>query len=368
MLAEIFINVLKLLVKASAGVDSLSNTIITEGLMIAKKLDSNILELKFRYYQGYLLFERNQVYKSIVEHEQILKFTEKGNSINYELRALNLLRLAIGYRRIGKFQESREDLIRALKFAVKANLKGFYLKFRSNYAATFYYIDPKKHHQYYQRSLEIAQRQDDLHREGRLLLQIATNYFRFGNYELAKKRFASAQNILHKIQSPSEEIRYNLNYSCFLIAYQHEYNHAELLLKEAEAIAVTQKNFRRLWRIYSNLATIFEQKKDDLTYTYDHKVWELLVESNYEGKIFYENVIEFNREQCAILNIMLRGHGIKKYQLLIENIKKQLSKSLFNSFKKECTKINNNVISDIRLNLSGFCKPLNTGYRFLIPE
>jgi hypothetical protein len=371
-LLDTFLSTLNLLTKVSSGSDSLSSNIITEGLMLVQMNNTNIfLEAQFRYYLGYFLFERNLVSASIREHIKVKELLENVvNDDKLAFKARNLVRLAIGLRRIGEFESSRQILLKGLKVNSFIGDKSFYLDFRSNYAATFYYSDPSKHHRYYTRSLLLAKNYHSNHKEARIHLQLATNHFRFSEYSQSKTEFAICKDMFDNIQSFNEQIRYNLNYACYLMAAEDNLEYSEMLLKEAENLALLYNNHRRLWRIYSNLATLYEIKKNILfSFEYDSRVLNLLLLKDAESDLEnYVKVLSNNREICAFINIYLRISTYPIYKKLNKEVSKILPPSFVNMIHLEMNKVNTNKLDRLKLNLQGFCKLLKSNYRFLIPE
>ncbi|NOQ25817.1 MAG: hypothetical protein GQ564_10690 [Bacteroidales bacterium] len=364
LLKELLLSTLRTLLEISSGSDNLTDRIISEGLMIAKQSSDNYSEALFRYHYGYLLMERNDVARSIDEHKKVielLKNCEREDRDTSELLAENILRLAICHRKIGEFKESRKLLIEGLKLNQDKS-RNYYIGFRGNFAATFYYTDPERHLRYYQRTLEIAEKQNLQHLIARTHLQLGISYFRFSNYEKANYEFQIAKEMFKTLESTNEQVRYNLNWGCYLLVVKKEFIQSEMILKEAEEIAIRQKNERRLWRIYANLATIYESSnKIKRAFEYDNLAINIILKGHDFNNDIVGKVVLHNRERCALINIFLRIILFPEYEKLSVRIKQVIGKKLFSILKKDAKLVIESKVSDLTLEMGSFFKEINNG-------
>ncbi|NVO12332.1 MAG: restriction endonuclease [Bacteroidales bacterium] len=360
LLKEFLFSALETLSEISSGSDNLTNEIISEGLMLTKQSSDKFGEATFRYYHGYLLMERNDVAKSLNEHQMVYKLIDECIKTEdaSELLKKNQLRLAICYRKIGEFDKSRRLLLEGLRLN-KDKTRNYYVGFRGNFAATYFYTDPKRHQKYYLRTLEIVEKQKAVHLIARTNLQLAISFFRLDDYKQAEYRFLLAKKSFKSLQSTNENIRYNLNWSSYLFVVKQDIFQAEILLKEAEELALRQRNERRLWRIYANLATIYECLGEiTKAVTYDTLVLEIILKGLDFSNSIISKVILFNRERCALINISIRAKIYSQYRMLNIEMEKHTNTETYYLLKKDAEFVLSKKSIKLSMEMGSFFKQL----------
>lgn len=245
------------LVKVGSGGSPTVSQALTEGLMLAEKLNDRFLKASFTMYHGRLEFNQDKPLVSLELHkkaEELFVGLDQHEEINRQ-RAINLVRLAIGLRSSGQLSESRSTLIQALKLRWGLDWD-LATQVRSNFGATYFYLDWTKTRHHWEKATQIAARADITYRFVHGLIDIASLDLLEDKSELAKGELNYAFELSREYGLENSELRCLLNLGCLSLMQNDPLNALEYL-RDADRLGFRHQIGRRLWRVRSNMATAY---------------------------------------------------------------------------------------------------------------
>jgi len=339
--------------------------IVTEGLLVARHLRDTRSAGRFRYHYGQMLFERNRVEAAAKEHieaERLAASTKGARSDGS--RALNLVRLAICERQLGKHEISLSTLRRALSHRgeMRWNLL---VRVLSNYGAAFLYSDWKRVRKFWERALSVAKRHSLDERVVHTLIDVGYLDLLEGKLEAARSRLEQAGRIAESKRYENSLLRVNLNLAC-LDLEEGEFESALRRLLNAEELAILHMIGRRLWRIRANLATTYEAMGDlKRSYIRDRSVIETLGKThNSDGPKKNMSSLVKKREILAISNIRLRANSLSTHKDLLLGLEPELHRAA----SEIAEGVTSGHLETLPSNFGKHCRSISNRLRFIITE
>lgn len=240
----------------SSGSNSLSDAIITEARMLSQRLNDHISTASLIDMEGRLLFERNDIEKAIICHEEAERIFASISKGWVGDRAENLVRLAICLRQIGCREDSLKTLKQALKYRAKSDWT-LLNKIRSNTGAAYLRSDWTKVRYHWERQLRSASIHNLVPREAHALASLSFINLFDGRQTEGRLQAEKALEIAKAQGLENTCLRCDLNLSVSSLM-EGNIEAAFHYLNEAEFIAIQHQIGRRLWRVYANLATTHE--------------------------------------------------------------------------------------------------------------
>jgi len=240
----------------SAGTPSVDKA-LTEGEMLALRLQDKTLRATLKMYHGRQEFNRDRPVDSLRLHqeaESILTTVEPTKEVS-RLRVNNLVRMAIALRSDGQLEESRRMLIKAMRERQGRNWS-FAIQARANFGATFFYIDWDKTRHHWQRAVQIAERHNLVDRYVHGLIDVAFLDLLEEQMMAAKQALEKALALSRDYGLENSELRCLLNLGCFAMMNGDPVQGLELL-READRLGFRHTIGRRLWRVRANMATAY---------------------------------------------------------------------------------------------------------------
>jgi len=170
-------------------------------------------------------------------------------------RAQNLVRLAIALRQIGQLEESRRELVRALRER-KSSDWSLATQVRANFGATFFYIDWDKTRHHWSRALLIAELRNLPDRKVHSLIDVAHLDLLEDQNEKAIQQLEEALVLSKDYGLENSELRCLLNLGCEAMMRGDPVQAIDLL-READRLGFRHGIGRRLWRVRANMATAY---------------------------------------------------------------------------------------------------------------
>ncbi len=360
--------------RIGSGSQAIVKTFITEGLILAKILNDHQSLGIFHIRQGVLLFEKNDLDKSIDEFQKALNYLPLSD---YHNRGHALVELAISQRHAGKYHESFITLKQALK---EAGNKDFEIKLRvfANAGSLYFNTDWKYTRKYWHKALKVAESWGAVNYWTHMLIDIGHLNLLDNCFEEANRYYQLAYEKAQSSGLKSQEFKIQLHRSILTLAEKGDNElqllYSEALLKQAESLGIMYSIDRKLWRVYANWANVTELKAQKmsnrlpdeinqlwrLAYTYDKKAI-----SEFKEAITSQNNNELinNRRVIPILvNTYLRSldpnYPNQELLELIDTPVLTYVKSISNLVLK-------NNLDQIPPNIIKFVKPLLGNYRFV---
>lgn len=304
----------------SSGTPSVSQA-LSEGGMLAEKLKDQVIQATITLYHGRQEFNRDRPLESLALHkkaDEIFARVEPTRESN-RLRTQNLVRMAIAFRAIGKLDESRKALIRAIKGRFGQNWT-LATQVRGNFGATYFYIDLNKTRHHWQRAVDIAKRLNLTDRYVHSLIDVATLDLLEDKEERAERSLNEAYDLSRNYGLENSELRCFLNLGC-LALMRGEPLKALDLLRDADRLGFRHGIGRRLWRVRSNMATAYFILGDkERSLSTDQIVLESMVFLQKEISTEEEkNQLFRTRIVFALTNIVLRAKKSKAHQKLLQS-------------------------------------------------
>ena len=286
----------------SSGSSSLSDAILTEARMLSQRLDDHISTASLIAMEGRLLFERNNIEKAIICHEEAERIFASISEGQIADRAENLVRLAICLRQIGRRDDSLKTLKQALKYRAKSDWT-LLNKIRSNTGAAYLRSDWNKVRYHWERQLRSACIHKLVPREAHALASLSFINLFDGRQTEGRRQAEKALEIAKSQGLDNTCLRCDLNLS---VSSLMEGNTEAALhyLNEAESIAIQHQIGRRLWRVYANLATTHELCGNlEGARSRDLQTLASLKTETWDG----DNVLKRGRTLLPLINIAFRA-------------------------------------------------------------
>jgi tetratricopeptide (TPR) repeat protein len=312
----------------SAGTPSVDKA-LTEGEMLAERLQDKTLRATLKMYHGRQEFNRDRPVESLRLHqeaESMFATVEPTKEVS-RLRVNNLVRMAIALRSDGQLEESRRTLVKAMRERRGRNWP-FAIQARANFGATFFYIDWNKTRHHWQRAVQIAERHNLVDRYVHGLIDVAF-------LDLLEERMTAAEQALEKALALSRdyglensELRCLLNLGCFALMSGNPRQALELL-READRLGFRHGIGRRLWRVRANMATAYFILGDtDRSVATDQITLNSMPSLEGESSLLdAKRFFSGTRLILALANITLRAETSDKHQNLLRTLPTPIQES-----------------------------------------
>lgn len=233
--------------------NEISARLLTLAQMYAGYARDNVASSKFRYYEGRRLFGMNlyaEAYEAFLDAERIWP---KG----IESRAPELsrvrLRQAICERHLGNLEGARRTMKRALRLRPGPDWKLFE-SVVANLGAFYMYEDQKQAATYWSKGLRVARLAGHVDEVAHFLNDLAHIALMECRYGAALDTLNQAGAVIEKHGLRKEQLRSNILTACIFLCLDR-LAPARHALSQAEDLALSHGDLRRLWRVRANMAT-----------------------------------------------------------------------------------------------------------------
>lgn len=288
--------------------DELSSRLITIGMMNAEKYPTTHHKSLFTFFEGRLRFGQSQYDKAIALFESAEQSWPTGKDARSKLLSRIRLRIAICERHLGRVEDARLTMHRALRFRDGVDW-GLFEQVSANLGAFYMYENQQAAKRYWSKGLRAATRTDDKHQIAHFLNDLGHIEIMLDNYGTAETKVAEAAAVADKHGVLKESIRSNIFYGCIGMA-RNKLEFATTAFRAAEADAFSQHNLRRLWRIRANLATVAElQGNMEEAFVKD---WQSLAQMPISNEMvrISTGLKKRSRVSGALVNIVFRYHQV----------------------------------------------------------
>jgi tetratricopeptide (TPR) repeat protein len=314
--------------------------LLTEVAMLAEELDDDLGRARIEYFRGRAEFDSDNFFAS-AQHHHAAEVRLSETDPNGADRLVNLHRLFLCERQMGRLERANACLrhIEAVSGdRADAGVRARMITYRG-YADLYH--DLRQTQVLWKEALAVSSAaglEDRIidHRLG--CAYVATLLDEASG---ALEHFADAEARLQTRDLESFRLRLFLNRGALHLASGH-LAEARVDLEEAQRIAVKYGNFRRLWRVDANLATVFEASGDsERSLSYERRSmagWK--VRAAHEERFGERAPWLGQRHVLAPLNIALRARaGSEAHSALLE----QLSNSARAEIHRLASLIENNT-------------------------
>lgn len=349
----------------SAGTPSVEKT-LTEGAMLAERLEDKLSRATFKMYQGRQEFNRDRPAEALRLHEiaeGMFSTLERTEEVD-RLRASNLVRLAIAYRSNGRLEDSRRTLLRAIRERRGLDWS-LVTQVRANFGATFFYTDWDKTRRHWERAVRIARQYDLPDRYVHGLIDVAFLDLLKDQPEKAGQDLERALVLSRDYGFDNSELRCLLNLGCLALIHG-EPAQALNLLREADRLGFRHRIGRRLWRVRANMATAYfllgevEQSKATDRIALNSM-------PSLEGETSLLDATRFlagTRFALALANVVLRAQDSEPHRELLQSLPPLALKTAWTLARA----VLENKLDDLPALRGRHCKQLKNQRFFLITE
>jgi tetratricopeptide (TPR) repeat protein len=255
--AELLLRYVEHLVAVGSGGTPSIDKALTEAEMLAERRKDQALRATLKMYHGRQEFNRDRPLQSLELHKaaDAMFGSLKSTAEVRKRRAQNLVRLAIALRQTGQFEESRLELVRALRERRSSDCS-LATQVRANFGATFFYIDWNKTRHHWSRALRLAELRHLSDRKVHSLIDIAHLDLLEDQNEMAVQRLEEALVLSKDYGLENSELRCLLNLGCEAMMRGDPVQAIDLL-READRLGFRHGIGRRLLRVRANLATAY---------------------------------------------------------------------------------------------------------------
>lgn len=344
----------------SAGSPSI-DIALTEAEMLAVRRKDRALRATLMMYHGRQEFSRDNPHGALERHklaEEMFASLESTPEVQ-KRRSRNQVRLAIALRQTGQLDESRRQLVRAIKRRRQSDWT-LATQVRANFGATFFYIDWTRTRRHWSRAVRIAELRHLPDRLVHSLIDVAHLDLLEDELEAAVEKLEHALSISKEFGLENSELRCLLNLGCEAMM-RGDHFHAIDLFRAADRLGYRHGSGRRLWRARANLATAYFLLGDvEKSLTADkitiNSMPSLKNRLEFEAAPFYET-----RLILALANIAIRARISTGHKALLTEIPDSISHSAV-EFAAMVLKGESELLPGLR---GRHCKNLN-GQRFFI--
>lgn len=360
--AELLLRYVEHLVAVGSGGTPSIDKALTEGEMLAERRKDHALRATLKMYHGRQEFNRDRPYQSLELHEaaESMFASLKSTPEIRKRRSQNLVRLAIALRQTGQLEESRRELIRALRERRSSDWS-LATQVRANFGATFFYIDWSKTRHHWSRAVRIAELRHLPDRKVHSLIDVAHLDLLEDQNEMAVQKLEQALILSKDYGLENSELRCLLNLGCEAMM-RGDPPQALDLLREADRLGFRHGLGRRLWRVRANMATAYFLLGDIQKSLTTDKIT-LNSMPSLEGALSLDDPPSFSKTRLilALANIVLRASKSEVYQMILADIPDPIL--------RVARELASDVINgrlDLLPGLRGrHCKELN-GHRFFV--
>ncbi|WP_028301516.1 restriction endonuclease [Oceanospirillum beijerinckii] len=255
-LLDTIVSPLKYMDKIGVFPDELSNRLITLGAMNSERYIETNHKSLFKFYEGRLKFGQSDYNTAMVLFKEAEKYWPKSKGLRSKSLSDIRMRIAICERHLGRLDNARIEMSRALSLRNGADWELFE-EVAASLGAIYMYSDQDQARRYWNKGLKVARRIGNQHQIAHFLNDIGHLDIMEEFYDQAENNINSALTIAENHGVTKEIIRSDIFYGCINIA-KDKTDRAIASLTRAENEAFIQHNLRRLWRIRANLATVAE--------------------------------------------------------------------------------------------------------------
>jgi tetratricopeptide (TPR) repeat protein len=318
--AELLLRYVESLVAVGSGGTPSINKALTEAEMLAERRKDYALRATLKMYHGRQEFNRDRPSQSLELHKtaEAMFAPLKSTPEIRKRRAQNLVRLAIALRQIGQLEESRRELVRALRER-KSSDWSLATQVRANFGATFFYIDWNKTRHHWSRALRIAELRNLPDRKVHSLIDVAHLDLLEDQNEKAIQQLEQALVLSKDYGLENSELRCLLNLGCEAMMRGDPVQAIDLL-RDADRLGFRHGIGRRLWRVRANLATAYFILGDVQRSLATDKIT-LKSMPSLEGAISLgPPSFSKTRLVLALANIVLRASKSDAHQMILREI------------------------------------------------
>lgn len=358
---ELLMELAKCITTIGGGVSA--NGTISEAMLLARRLRDDECIADLTALHGRAAFENDDTVGSLGLHEQAEKvyasLAKHGRSL--QGRSANLLRLAIAERQLGDRETSRRTLVRAARLKSSRDWS-LITRIRLNYGATYFSTDWTETRRHWEHALRTAFRRSDSPVVAHCLIDV-------GHLDLLENRARDALGKLTQAQELSEKLgldnsllRSLMNLAVIEMLDRH-YDLAHEFLARADAIGLSHRIGRRLWRVQANMATLYElMGKPKKCYSWDKLVLGSIgiEEGNRPELPVWLNT----RRSLPLVNICLRAQSYDEHSSLVA----LLPPSLRRAVEALMRHVVENRLESMPSLLGRHCRHLDIGSRFILTE
>ncbi|KAA3600426.1 MAG: hypothetical protein DWQ06_09285 [Calditrichaeota bacterium] len=293
-------------------------------LSIEARNSERILKSKFFNAQGFILRGNYPEAFKILEKLLSEKISQKAYDESY---AEILSKLGLVYYHLGKKKELQKSLETLITFSKKEKLSLFLMN--AYWLSAQICMDKKEDNKaikFYEKSLEVAKKNDNLYGIGAALRGIGTAYTFNGKFEIAKEKYEEFESLM-RITGNQRVLASVLPSIGILHESLGEYD--EALKVHEKHLKINEKlgDFKGLAVSYTNFCSVYFLKEDlDNSIKYYQKALALHKKSGY-----FNGQIELHQ---IALRIYFRRNEFKELETLCKNSLLQL-KSMNSDFCKE---------------------------------
>jgi hypothetical protein len=292
--------------------------------MLATLLDDRTSRAQLACMSGISEFEDDRLRDSVAEHTRGDKIfgTLPSDVACRNGRAANMVRLAIGQRELGKLQQSRETLVRAMSFR-NASDWDLAARVRLNFGASYLGVDLSEVRRHWIAGLRVAEAKGLVALHVHALIDVGYLDLLDDRLSDAEERLSTAERLadLHGLENSLLRAHMNL---AVLGMIQGDLSMAFVRLMEAESIGLIHRIGRRLWRVRANIATLHELLDDlSASYTWDRAFLHGILNLDQTKSSLRQHRPGI---ELAVANIMLRGKRSSAHRTLLNGVPKAIAR------------------------------------------
>jgi tetratricopeptide (TPR) repeat protein len=303
--------------------------LISLGAMNSERYSSFYYKTLFKFYEGRLYFGQSKYNEAITLFRQAEESWPEGKEARSKLLSKIRLRIAICERHLGRLDNAKTEMHRALRLRDGVDW-GLFQQVTANLGAFYMYTDQAQAKFCWAKGLGAAQHTRDQHQISHFMNDLGHIEIMLDNFEDAKNIISEASSVADRYGILKESIRSNIFFGCISLA-QNKLENALFYFLKAENDAFTQYNLRRLWRIRANMATLAELR-GDIKKAYVKDVQSLVhMPLEYEMEKVINGSKRRSRVSGALVNIVCRYNQAPD---LYSGIKKKMSDEIWNYAKR----------------------------------